>query len=217
MTPAEFLRRLRGKKSLKDMFMYFPFTDYKKDETLGWNPTGWRQSGLQFKLLKKSWRCLSRVGDDALLMVVGHGSPGQTDISMSGPKGDKSLTANDLAEQLEKYGLSKKHQSILLLSCYGGGTSEFTTTGYTPGADRGVPASMVNVRDNAMGNCLAASLAKALGLRGYHSILVGGWPGAVGPHDQGVGSVFDTIHDEPILAQLDHIQWFDAKGQNTAG
>lgn len=216
MTPAELLRRIRGKKSLKDMFMYFPFSDYKKDQTLGWNPTGWRQSGLKFKLLKKSWQCLSRVGDDALLMVVGHGGPGSTDISMVGPKGEKSLSATELADNLVRYGLSKSHQSILLLSCFGGGTAEFATPGHTPGTDRRVHTSMVNVNDNAMGRCLAATLGKALGMRGFYSILVGGWPGAVGPHDDGVGSVFDTSNDEPILAQLDHIQWFDAKGQNTA-
>ena len=194
------------------MFMYFPFTDYKKDATLRWNPTGWRQSGLQFKLIQKGWCCLSRVGDDALLMVVGHGGAGQTTIGMTGPKGSKELTSNELAEQIDNYGLSKKHQSILLLSCWGGGTADFATQGHTPGANRMVPTSMVNVKDNAMGKCLAASLASALGQRGYISILVGGFPGAVGPHDDGVGSVFDTMNDEPILAQLDHIQWFDARG-----
>ena len=85
------------------MFLYFPFASYKKDPVLSRDVADLTASGLEFRLLEKSWRCLSRVGDDALLMICGHGDQGSATISMEGPKGEKSLSANDLAEQLEDY------------------------------------------------------------------------------------------------------------------
>jgi len=218
MTPAEFVRRIRRKKSKKDVFLYFPWASYAKDDVLRNDIRDLRAAGVQFTVLKKSWRCMTRVGDQALVMIAGHGGEGSDTISMDGPKGEKSLTADDLAEQLENLGLAKTHESILLLTCYGGGAMEDRPQG----SARIVGDGAFDVRSNANGQCLASLLAKALGLRGYMSILVGGWPGSfvsndfevAGPSFLGEG---DTATADAISAKLDHIQWFDAKGNNTAG
>lgn len=214
MTPAEFARRIAKKKSRKQAFLYFPFANYKKDEVLAEDVGDLKKAGVEFKLIKKSWRCLTRVGDDAILMIAGHGDEGSGQISMEGPKGEKSLGATDLADQLASYGLSKKHQSILLLTCFGGGGLK----NKPQGAPRVVGSGPLDLRSNAAGQCLASILAKALGKRGYLSILVGGWPGSFVSNDWEVsGPSFLSDEDDAYSAQLDHIQWYDAYGNNTAG
>jgi hypothetical protein len=69
----------------------------------------------------------------------------------------------------------------------------------------------------------ASILAKALGQRKYSSIVAGGWPGSVVQADSSkFGNLFFIEPDavsktNPLyVAQLDHIQWFDCKGTNTA-
>ncbi len=218
MTPAEFVRRIRRKKSKKDVFLFFPWKSYAQDDVLAGDIGDLRAAGVQFTVLKKSWRCMSRVNDEALIMIAGHGGEGSDSISMEGPRGEKSLTADDLAELLDKLGLAKTHQSILLLTCYGGGAMEDRAST----APRIVGTGSYTVRSNSNGQCLASILAKAMGLRGYRSILVGGWPGSFVSNDFEVnGPSFlgdgDEGTEDVISANIDQIQWFDAKGNNTAG
>src|SRR5262249_50283899 len=63
--------------------------------------------------------------------------------------------------------------------------------------------------------CLASVVAKALGMRGYYSILVGGFPGIMSSYSATLGRSAFRAGTERVLAQLDHIQWYDCRGNNT--
>jgi hypothetical protein len=186
-----------------------------------------KSTGLGFHTsrLHKIGKVLTDVKDDDLVIISGHGQINSSSISCKGKHGWVELTANDLAEQLQDQGLPKTHQSILMGSCEGGGTSEFTgaTGGELSSAESllsqrkqkyRVSADALVIGDNKAGECFASILAKALGLSGYRSILVGGWPGgfSLGYHG---GSWIATESEKRVLAQLDHIQWYDAWGNHT--
>lgn len=202
------------------VWLYFPFSNYEQDDVLKKDVTDLRSAGVNFHRTGNKPGCLQRVGDEDLLMIAGHGDEGDFSISMTGRKGERSLTANDLAQKLKTYGLKRTHQSILLLTCFGGGS----TTKHT-----GVPrvvgiakSESVSVHKKSAGKCLAAVLAKSLGKAGYYSILVGGWPGEFVSNDPETGTPsFESNPDgkgtqNTHVAQLDHIQWYDATGANTA-
>ncbi|QSA96602.1 hypothetical protein [Methylococcus sp. EFPC2] len=197
------------------IFLFFPFKNYSEDDVLKEDVEDLRKSGLKFEVIV--WQrppvTLRDVGDDDLLIIAGHGDLGDGTLAMNGKAGDVAITASELAEMLETGGLAKSHQSILLITCFGGGSSKMKNP---TGAAR-VPAADLIVKNNKKGECLASILGKALGMRRYFSILVGGWPGSFisSDPDFGTRSSFEARDNEYVLAQLDHIQWFDCKGSNT--
>ena len=87
----------------------------------------------------------------------------------------------------------------------------------TPSPPSQVLASDLILKNTKKGECLASILGKAMGMRRYYSALVGGWPGQFISSDPDFGgsSSFEARDDEYVLAQLDHIQWFNCKGENT--
>ncbi len=222
---------------MPSIHLYFPFDNWKEDKVLKNDVDGFRKSGLEFELIDRTTpSCLGGIGGEDLIIISGHGGVGSSRISMTGKGGKVRLTANDLAKLLEDDGLSKKHQSILLITCYGGGKSEVTGTDSTPLSDsewdelfdtlpveavqhRVAPSSM-RLTSNKIGDCLASILAKACGMRGYYSILVGGFPGSFVTASRSLGGKSGFKDQDRsagsgrkmVLAQLDHIQWYDAKG-----
>ncbi len=210
------------------VYLYFPFNDYKKDTA---------QAGLQdflrdkdktfeFELIVRGTglmgsRVLARIADDDLLMSCAHGDIAKpSELYLCTSEGTTVMTANDLASQLEAAGLPKSHQSILLLNCWAGGNSSLATgavQGSGPGGTKGQTSpGSVAVTNNGYGQCLASVLAKALGGRGYRSILVGGFPGTV-TSSYTLGGMGFYAGATRVLAQIDHMQWYDCLGQNTSG
>lgn len=209
------------------IYLYIPFTgaDANKDRVLRNIVDDLRSSGLDFTFIEFGHQCLTAVGNDDLLMLGAHGLYNQDRIFV----GDRNrnlivsqiLSASNVAEQLELHGLSKKHGAILLMTCAGGGKSQLKAAG----ADGVVGASGLTVTADPK-KVFAARLAKAMGLRGYHSLVVGGWPGDVIASNDNVDGRTSFEAEKPddddegssisVVAQLDHIQWFDHFGRDTA-
>ena len=122
---------------------------------------------------------LKDVDDNHIVLIDGHGGDRIDRIQarqsayqgMTQRQRDASkLTAEQLAERLEKDGLPKTHKTIRLLACYGGGST-------LKGRDGNyLPAIQHNNHQN---HAYAQRLARALHARGYTNIVVGGYPGSV--------------------------------------
>jgi hypothetical protein len=209
------------------VYLYFPFNDYKKDGAQGGLQDFLedQDKSFRFEVIVRGKglmgsRVLARVADDDLLMCCGHGDIAKpNELYLCTSEGTTVMTANDLAAQLETSGLPKTHQSILLLNCWGGGNSSLspgTVQGAGPGGTKGQtsPGSVV-VTNNGYGQCLASVVAKALGGRSYRSILVGGFPGTV-TSSYTLGGMGFYSGATRVLAQIDHMQWYDCTGQNTS-
>jgi hypothetical protein len=209
------------------VYLYFPFDDFKLD-TAQANIQDFledQDKSFKFEVIQRGrgllgGRALARVGDDDLLMSCAHGDIEKpSELYLCTATGTTVKTANDLAAQFAAEGLPKTHQSILLLNCWGGGNSTLgtgATQSAGPGGTTGKTApSDIVVSKNSYGQCLASVLAKAMGGLGYRSILVGGFPGTVTSSYTlgGMGFYSGTTR---VLAQLDHIQWYDCRGQNTS-
>lgn len=190
------------------IYLYYAFNE-NRDVYYG-------QTGLNFEIIKNDTeKPLEKIKDDDLLLIDAHGSVDTPDqLIMTSPKGDKKVTANDLAQRLKTEGLKKTHQSILMASCEGGGRSSLK--GVQPDNKGSLKANNLNLRSNSLGKCFASILAKSMGLAGYYSILVGGFPGIFNPISYTLNnkSAFRTNNNSRVLAELDHIQWFDCSGKN---
>jgi len=203
------------------VYLYFPFKDYKKDEASKKLPgfLNEQDESMRFHVLHGAGQILARVAAADLLMSCAHGDIAKpTELYLCTANGTTVMTANDLAAKLEAAGLPKTHQSILLLNCFAGGDSTLaadTEQEAGPGDTQGQtsPDSVVKTQ-NSYGQCLASIVAEALGGRGYRSILVGGFPGTV-TSSYTLGGMGFMAGATRVLAQIDHMQWFDAKGQNT--
>ncbi len=211
--------------------LYLPFRkhDFKNDVGLANSRADLKKTGLGFHTsrLRLTGQALKDVKKDDLVLIDGHGFIGSSSISCDGAHGTVSLTATDLAQQLSDQGLPKTHGSILMASCHGGGTSKLVGNkgGGTLSPEEGrrldthsrgfrTEGAALALGNNKAGECFASILAKALGKLNYGQILVGGWPGEFTPisHTIGAKSAFYTDANERVLAQLDHIQWYDARG-----
>lgn len=146
------------------VWLYFPFGKFKEDDVLKDDVKDLRDAGVKFHRTGNKPSCLERVGDGDLLMIGGHGDEDDFSISMTAPKGERSLTSNDLAQKLKKYGLKRTHQSILLLTCFGGGSTKKHT--HAPRIVGVAKSELVSVHKKAAGKCLASVLAKVLGKEG---------------------------------------------------
>jgi hypothetical protein len=201
------------------IWYYYAFKNSEEDPGVLAGPDYFRQTKLTFEVIPRTGvlQPLTVVADDDLLIIDAHGSAARpSELSLCTKDGLKSMTASDLAAQLSTDGLKKTHQAILLVTCEAGGTSTFKS-GASPGAGGDVKATNLTIARNKTDECLASVLAKALGMKGFFSILVGGFPGVFNPISYSLGnkSAFRTDSDDRVLAQLDHIQWFDARGNNT--
>ena len=210
------------------VYLFFPFNDYMKDgATAGLQSFLEQQDpSLRFEVIVRGTglmgsRVLARIADDDLLMCMAHGDIEKpSELYLCTSEGTTVMTANDLAGLLETSGLPKTHQSVLILNCWAGGDSTLAqgaVQGAGPGGTKGQtsPGSVV-VTKNGYGQCLASVVAKALGGRSYRSILVGGFPGTV-TSSYTLGGMGFYAGTTRVLAQIDHIQWYDCLGQNTSG
>lgn len=171
-------------------------------------------------------RPLSIVQDDDLLLIGVHGDSDMPNQLYSYQRGGSKnmMTTNELAAQLHRDGLKKSHQSILLIACEGAGFFS-PAPGAAPNSNGQLLAAHATVSRSKAFECAASFLASALGLSGYYSILVGGFPGRYGFQESPTGTKptlsadiindNNTIQTVEVNAELDHIQWFNCKGKNT--
>jgi hypothetical protein len=120
-----------------------------------------------------------------------------------------TLSKNDLADQLRDDGLAPLHRVIKLLACYGGGIGWYQEE-----------QSKIYFDNDT---CLAQSLAKALGKRKFHNILVGGYVGSYNLNREnqfGINAPVTTVYDyhdpngrEHQLKANDLLRWFNGAGQ----
>jgi hypothetical protein len=201
---------------MSKVFIYYPFDDWLFDTVIANTEEFMRNVDKTFEFsVIYVGDGLAAVGDDDLVCVNAHGNIEKPDeMYLKSPLGNETKTANDIADQMVSEGLPRTHQSILLLNCWGGGSSELRP-GAAPGTDLVTAPSDLVVTKNGYLACLASVFAKALGLRSYSSILVGGFPGVVVDAIRNKGTTF-VAGEAQIRAQIDHIQWFDARGQNTS-
>jgi hypothetical protein len=223
------------------IWLLHPFKNQQSDPAFKDDQRHLKDAGMDVKFIDRPSMntLLPKVGDSDLLIISGHGDVNDGNLYLKGDDEDvkDQMTASDLAKGLEHTGLKKTHESILLLTCCSGDSSkarskagpapELTKTEkrmISKGAQpfRKAPTELL-VSNNKATQCLASILAKALGQRKYFSIVVGGWPGSVVQADSGkFGNLFFIEPDavsatNPLyVSQLDHIQWFDCKGKNTA-
>lgn len=201
------------------IYYYFAFKNSEQEPARVAEPGLLTESGLQFEIIPRQGdNTLSVVGGDDLLVVSAHGSTARpSELVLCTQTGNQVMTANDLAAQIDTDGLKKTHQSILLITCEAGGISKLKQ-GALRNDQGGVSQSQIVIQRNKTDECLASILGKALGKRHYLSIIVGGFPGSFSPlsYSTGKKSTFWTTEQTRILAQLDHIQWFDARGVNTS-
>jgi hypothetical protein len=175
------------------------------------------------------------VKPDANLIIAAHGLKifNYLYLGAGHNRIDFKITANDLAEQLDKTCQMDKDQlSILLMSCEAGGTSEFEqTTAKASQEDSSVfdaqriyeKHGFTSANNRTQYMCFASTLAEALGIRGYRKIHVGGWPGRVIIANPDVQQQQRTLFEsrpnggttmEFVNAEDTHIQWFDSKGSD---
>ncbi len=204
---------------MPQMFLYQPFANYKEDAVLEKCMEYFQRTGMVCTLIEPGIGTpLAVVGDDDLLMIDGHGdinTPGTLYLCKADGL-DEPLTANDLAAQLLQKGLKKTHQSILMLPCFAGGTSSIKA-GAAPGTGGVLAAANLIAKNNKKNECFSSVLGRAMGLAGYFSILVGGFPGVFTKISYSLNGVtaFQADDGTRVRAQLDHIQWFDCKGAPT--
>jgi hypothetical protein len=128
-------------------------------------------------------RPLSAVGPKDVLEISAHGVGGDgaavsanliaAQVNLRGKDGGlkgtahASLTADTLASRLEKDGLTRSIRDVRLMVCYSGLEDGF------------VFGRIFNPIGLTSADCLASLLAKALGKRGYKSVIVSGATGEV--------------------------------------
>ena len=151
---------------------------------------------------------LADVGNDEVLVVDGHGGDRMDALGIQeGPRRGTRMTAEQLAKQLEDEGLSKDHGVIRLISCYAGGSTLESQGGNFRGA----------LNANKSDDVFAARLAKALHVRGYRNIVVGGYPGAV--HNIGGGSktITTSVPGNAYTIRASGLcNYYDGQGQPVA-
>jgi hypothetical protein len=216
------------------LWLYFPFDSYKTDYVMSHAEDDMTTSGIAFDLVARSRQgCLSVIGREDILLISAHGELCSGNIYLKESGEGPTMTANDLASQIALDLLPKAHQSIVLLTCYGGGVSEWNTvpsgrSDLSATEQRLLPAGAsrfyriaqknLQVSCNKSAECLASILGAALGKRQYFDILVGGWPGPFTSWSKKAGNNAAFVAgknkatDPLVLAQLDHIQWYDCRG-----
>jgi hypothetical protein len=204
---------------MADIYLYYAFRDSREDAIIFDCPKHFDQAGLKTKVIEHAGtpKPLAVVSHEDLLIITSHGSnsdPGN--VSLSTPSGGRKMSASDLANQIFDDGLDRKHQSILLTTCESGGKTTLKSGELPDGTGR-AKTDQITIARNKMGECFASILAKAMGMKTYTDILVGGFPGVFSPISYSLNNkpVFRAQDGTRILAEIDHIQWFDAQGKNT--
>lgn len=201
-------------------YLYLPFSNYQSDAS--WTGTINRYKRRGHKVIEHSygWKPLRALKAVDVLIIMGHGGKGSDDrgslsvkrVDLQGNSTWSEMTFNDLAEQLESDGLPKNHRIVKSLTCYGSGALKLD-----------------GVTDQLSGknyDYFARLLAKALGLRGYNNIVVGGYPGTVGSTTDQKKVFFRVINNiagkynpdidgEIGVPTKGFIQWYDANGNDT--
>lgn len=101
---------------------------------------------------RKPKKALAKVADDAVVVIIAHGSDKKMAVGYVANKKPHMISAQALAEMLELDGLPKGHKFVKLNSCYAAGGHGVT-----------------------LDETFAQQLAKDLGRIGYNAILVGGY------------------------------------------
>ncbi len=201
-------------------YLYLPFSNYMADPSYTGTVERYKRNG--HKVIEHScgWKPLRVVKATDVLIIMGHGDKGSDGrglisvkrVDLQGNVSYADMTVIDLAAQLESDGLPKSHKLIKSLTCYGGGA--YKLDGNT---------------DNLVGKAyeyFAQLLAKALGLRGYSSVKVGGYPGTVGSTSDQKKVFFRVINNTGGKYKVDsdgelgvptqgRIEWYDASGNPT--
>jgi hypothetical protein len=215
-------------------YLYFPFRDYQDDnQYVGTrkryeNKYGWSNENKHGEsnqqvfiprgkgLIGRKANPLSIVRENDVLIIMGHGSSvNRSTISVKQGNTYKGKSHNRLADQLRSEGLSKRHKVIKLVSCYAGGDLTIDVDNHRWKGDYGE-------------GYFAQLLAKALGKRGYTSVIVGGCAGPmrtcrVGESNKvfykienDSGNLYPTDPDgEHDFETKDRVCWFNSEGVQT--
>jgi hypothetical protein len=202
-------------------YLYLPFSHYSADPSYTGTVDRYKRKGHKVIEHSYGWKPLRVLKAADVLIIMGHGGNGPNSrghisvrrVDTQGNASYVSQTFNDLAAQLESDGLPKSHRVIKSLTCYGGG--DLVIDAAAGGTLVGQPYEY-----------FAQLLAKAMGLRGYASIRVGGYGGQVtSTTDKKVFGV-PVINDLAGAYQLapdglfdvetkGHIVYYDAVGNQT--
>jgi hypothetical protein len=191
-------------------YLYLPFNNYMDDQSYKGTIDRYKRKGHKVIEHGYGWKPLKVLKDGDVLIIMGHGHNdpnklGHISVKRVDTQNNTSLvskTFNDLAAQLEGDGLPKTHRVIKSLTCYGSG--DFAIDVAAGGTRVGYPLEY-----------FAQLLAKALGLRGYASIKVGGYGGQVwSQEDQKVVS-YEVTNDPTGVLTPDSLGlvYLETKGE----
>lgn len=203
---------------MSQKWLYFPFNDISQDTTMPQNRKRYEEKYQTRLTVAFKGDSLSGVKDDDMLIIAGHGLPNSDKIGVTTNPGTKilgvtvvaptqaTMTANDLADEIATARLPDSHRYIKLITCGGGGMAAVDDKNATITNNK-VTAIPVTTHSHAT-DCLASVLAKALGQRGYNSVMVKGYPGFV--NGQGaqktvsVEGTSDTSQKKKLYQELFH-------------
>jgi hypothetical protein len=160
--------------------IYSNLSVFDADGTYGANKV--RGQFIEKSVLGRGVRSLSVVGSKDVLEISAHGIDDNGVVSANllgaevnipskkgggGTTGKRGITADTLASRLEKEGLTRSICDVRLMICYSGLEDKFQF------------GTIFNPYGATSADCLASLLAKALGKRGYKSVIVSGATGEV--------------------------------------
>jgi len=199
-------------------WFFVPFKDYSNDPTMPGNAKRYRD-----KYGKDDVRVVT-LGDDLrdvkagdMLIVAGHGLPGDDRLGVTVAElswevnkhviavREDTITANDLAEKLDKQDLPHDHVFVKTISCGGAGMGVLDHENQW--RNKLFPLGHSPLKELKYADCFASVLAKALAKRGYERILVAGYPGFV---DATVPQKIVTLESDSPQA-VDHPDWKEGK------
>lgn len=201
-------------------YLYLPFSNYMADRSFTGTVERYKRKGHTVIENSCGWKPLRVLKAGDVLIIMGHGGSGDSSrgqisvkrVDLQGNASYASKTFNDLAAQLESDGLPKSHQVVKSLTCYGGGAAKLDANNDT--------------LTTPTHEYFAQLLAKSLGLRGYASVKVGGYPGTVGSTTDQKKVFFPVLNNSGGKYTVDSdgeygvptkgfIQWFDSGGNPT--
>lgn len=187
-------------------YLYFPFQDdISYDPTMPANKARYEKkygTGLRVVQYPGS---LAQVQNDEMLIVAGHGLPGNKNIGLSvddpaTPNLERAgrflgghrprtlqvkMEANDLADRISQAGLNKAHRFIKLITCGGAGMAiadDASVVWKTTAPNKKIEdLASISLASVTTADCLASVLAKAMAQPGrdFTRLLVRGYPGFV--------------------------------------
>lgn len=170
-------------------WLYFPFKNIDSDPSMPKNLQRYQAKYGAGLTVRKLGNLLLDVPDDDMLIIAGHGLPGDDRIGVTvtadslfgtlfGSTTQQSMTANDLAKLLLRSGLPLGHKRIKTITCGGAGIAVADTAGARLDAT-GTKVVDLPLKEVKSVDCFASVLSQAMLKRGYRRLLVRGYPGFV--------------------------------------